>query len=134
MAWSAPSTASTRSSSRAATARPAGLRDPAFGNLVFESLLARSDDEPFTLYGLLAETVETPPDRGWVEFTLNPKAKFSDGQPVTVDDVIFSLELLRDKGRPNYQGLLLQGRAASSGSASAASASISRTPMTASCR
>ena len=42
-----------------------------------------------------------PPDRGWVEFTLNPKAKFSDGQPVTIDDVIFSLELLRDNGRPN---------------------------------
>ena len=46
--------------------------------------------------------METPPDRSWVEFTLNPKAKFSDGQPVTVDDVIFSMEILRDKGRPNY--------------------------------
>lgn len=80
-----------------------GLADPVFGNLVYESLLMRSADEPFTLYGLLAETVETPPDRGWVEFTLNPKAKFSDGQPVTVDDVIFSMELLRDKGRPNYK-------------------------------
>jgi peptide/nickel transport system substrate-binding protein len=78
-----------------------GLRDPTFGNLVYESLLARSDDEPFTLYGLIAETVETPPDRSWVEFTLNPKAKFSDGKPVTVDDVVFSLELLRDHGRPN---------------------------------
>jgi peptide/nickel transport system substrate-binding protein len=81
-----------------------GLRDGTFGNLVFESLLARSDDEPFTLYGLIAETVETPPDRGWVEFTLNPKARFSDGQPVTVDDVVFSLEILRDKGLPNYRG------------------------------
>ncbi len=77
--------------------------DPMLGNLVFESLLARSADEPFTLYGFIAETVETPPDRSWVEFTLNPKAKFSDGTPVTVDDVIFSLELLRDKGRPNYR-------------------------------
>jgi len=79
-----------------------GLTDPVFGNLVFESLLARSANEPFTLYGLIAETVETPPDRSWVEFTLNPKAKFSDGVPVTVDDVIFSMEILRDKGRPNY--------------------------------
>ena len=79
-----------------------GLADPVFGNLVFETLLSRNADEPFTLYGLLAETVETPPDRSWVEFTLNPKAKFSDGQPVTVDDVIFTMELLRDKGRPNY--------------------------------
>ncbi len=77
--------------------------DPMLGNLVFESLLMRSADEPFTLYGFIAETVETPPDRGWVEFTISPKAKFSDGQPVTVDDVIFSLELLRDKGRPNYR-------------------------------
>jgi peptide/nickel transport system substrate-binding protein len=80
-----------------------GLADPVFGNLVFESLLMRSADEPFTLYGFLAEKVETPPDRGWVEFTLDPRAKFSDGQPVTVDDVIFSMELLRDKGRPNYK-------------------------------
>jgi peptide/nickel transport system substrate-binding protein len=79
-----------------------GLSDPVFGNLVFETLLARSADEPFTLYGLIAETVETPPDRSWVEFTLNPKARFSDGQPVTVDDVIFTMEILRDKGRPNY--------------------------------
>ena len=80
-----------------------GLSDPVFGRLVFESLLERSADEPFTLYGNLAETVETPPDRSWVEFTLNPKAKFSDGTPVTVDDVIFSMEILRDKGRPNYK-------------------------------
>ena len=79
-----------------------GLADPVLGNLVFETLLARSADEPFTLYGLIAESVETPPDRSWVEFTLNPKAKFSDGVPVTVDDVIFSMEILRDKGRPNY--------------------------------
>ena len=77
--------------------------DPMLGNLVFESLLARSADEPFTLYGFIAETVETPPDRSWVEFTIDPRAKFSDGEPVTVDDVVFSLELLRDKGRPNYR-------------------------------
>jgi len=80
-----------------------GLRDPVFGNLVFESLLSRNDDEAFTLYGLIAESVETPTDRSWVEFTLNPAAKFSDGEPVTVDDVIFSFEILRDKGRPNYK-------------------------------
>jgi peptide/nickel transport system substrate-binding protein len=77
--------------------------DPLLGNLVFESLLMRSADEPFTLYGFIAESVETPPDRSWVEFTISPEAKFSDGQPVTVDDVIFSLELLRDKGRPNHR-------------------------------
>jgi peptide/nickel transport system substrate-binding protein len=80
-----------------------GLQDPVFGNLVFEPLLYRSADEPYSLYGLLAEKVETPPDRSWVEFTLNPKAKFSDGQPVTVDDVIFTMELLRDHGNPNFK-------------------------------
>lgn len=70
---------------------------------VFESLLARGFDEPFTLYGLLAEAVEVPADRSWVAFTMNPDAHFSDGTPVTVDDVVFSLETLRDKGRPNYK-------------------------------
>jgi peptide/nickel transport system substrate-binding protein len=85
------------------TAAARGLRDLTFGNLVYESLLARNDDEAFTLYGLIAETVETPPDRSWVEFTLNPVARFSDGEPVTVDDVVFSMEILRDKGRPNYR-------------------------------
>ena len=80
-----------------------GLSDPVFGNLVFESLMARNADEPFSLYGLIAETIETPPDRSWVEFTLNPLAKFSDGVPVTVDDVIFSMEILRDRGRPDFK-------------------------------
>ena len=76
----------------------AGLRD-----YVFESLMTRNYDEPFALYGLLAETVETDDDRTWVIFTLRPEAKFSDGQPVTVDDVIFSHSLLRDHGRPNHR-------------------------------
>jgi len=75
-----------------------GLRD-----YVYESLLARAYDEPFTLYGLIAQSVETPPDRSWVEFTLNPNAKFSDGTPITVDDVIFSERVLRDHGRPNHR-------------------------------
>jgi len=70
---------------------------------VFESLMARSYDEPFSLYGLLAESIETPPDRSSITFHLNPRARFSDGKPVTVDDVVFSLSILRDKGRPNYK-------------------------------
>lgn len=69
---------------------------------VFESLMARSYDEPFSLYGLLAETVEVPDDRSWVAFRLRSGARFSDGRRVTVDDVIFSMETLRDKGRPNH--------------------------------
>ena len=70
---------------------------------VYESLMARSYDEPFSLYGLLAETIETPEDRSWVEFRLRPEAHFSDGSPVHVEDVIFSLETLRDRGRPNHR-------------------------------
>ncbi|MEM8651420.1 MAG: extracellular solute-binding protein [Pseudomonadota bacterium] len=79
-----------------------GSWDHQFGHLVFESLLFRSRDEPFTMYGLLAEKVEWPDDRSWIEFTLNPKAKWSDGVPVTVEDVIFTYELLTEKGRPPY--------------------------------
>lgn len=70
---------------------------------IYESLLARAYDEPFSLYGLVAESVETPADRGFVEFTLRPEAKFSDGMPITVEDVIFSHALLRDHGRPNHR-------------------------------
>jgi peptide/nickel transport system substrate-binding protein len=70
---------------------------------VYESLMARSYDEPFSLYGLIAGSVETSPDRNEVIFTLRPQAKFSDGKPITADDVIFSQELLRDHGRPNYR-------------------------------
>ncbi|MEN3950559.1 extracellular solute-binding protein [Iodidimonas sp. SYSU 1G8] len=70
--------------------------------LVFETLMTRGLDEPFTLYGLLAESVEVPEDRSWVIFRLRPEARFHDGRPVTVDDVIFSLETLRDHGRPNH--------------------------------
>lgn len=80
-----------------------GMWDLTFGNTVFETLMARSRDEPFTLYPLLAQSVETDADRTFVEFTLDPRAKFSDGTPVTPEDVIFSLELLRDKGRPLYK-------------------------------
>jgi len=70
---------------------------------VLESLLARNYNEPFSLYGLLASTVETDAARSYVTFTLDPRARFSDGQPVTADDVIFSWQLLRDHGRPNYR-------------------------------
>lgn len=76
----------------------AGMRE-----YVHETLLARSLDEPFSLYGLLAETVELPEDRRSITFHLNPAARFSDGQPVTADDVIFSWQVLRDKGRPNHR-------------------------------
>ncbi len=72
-------------------------------HLTHESLMGRSWDEPFTLYGLLAESVETGPDRKWVEFTLREEARFSDGSPVTVEDVIWSYEVLGTDGHPRYR-------------------------------
>jgi peptide/nickel transport system substrate-binding protein len=79
---------------------------------VIESLMTRGYDEPFTLYGLLARSVETDPDRTYVTFELDPRAKFADGMPVTAADVIFSWRLLRDHGRPNYRTYYLKVTAA----------------------
>jgi peptide/nickel transport system substrate-binding protein len=70
---------------------------------IVESLLARGYDEPFTLYGLLADRIATDAARSYVSFRINPAARFADGKPVTPADVIFSWELLRDKGRPNFR-------------------------------
>ncbi len=75
-----------------------GLRD-----YVFESLMARSFDEPFSLYGLIAESIDVPDNRSSVTFRLRDEARFSDGMPITVDDVIFTHALLRDHGRPNHR-------------------------------
>ncbi|WP_408647740.1 extracellular solute-binding protein [Xanthobacter dioxanivorans] len=70
---------------------------------VVESLMARSLDEPFTLYPLLARTVTTDGPRSFVEFSLDPRARFSSGAPVTSADVLFSFALMRDMGRPNHR-------------------------------
>ena len=80
-----------------------GLAVQQMRNYVVESLLARGYDEPFTLYGLLARTVETDDKRSYVTFHLDPRARFSDGKQVTAEDVLFSWELLRDHGRPNHR-------------------------------
>ena len=88
---------------------PQGLRAPlvsgnnAISGYVVESLMVRGYDEPFTLYGLLAKTVETDETRRTVTFALNPDARFSDGAPVTPEDVVFTWALLRDHGRPNHR-------------------------------
>jgi len=79
-----------------------GMWDPELGNLVVESLMMRSRDEPFSMYGLLAETIEFDDARSYIQFNLNPRARWSDGKPVTPEDVIFTFELLRDKGRPPF--------------------------------
>ena len=70
---------------------------------MFETLLVGSADEPFTEYGLLAETIETPKDRSWALFTLRREARWHDGRPVTPEDVIFSLETLRKHGHPFFR-------------------------------
>ncbi len=79
-----------------------GMWDPEFGKLVFESLMTRSADEPFSLYGLLADGAYMPDDRSHIEFSINPAAKWSDGKAVTPEDVIFTYELLTAKGRPPF--------------------------------
>jgi microcin C transport system substrate-binding protein len=78
--------------------------NPAAGiNLVWDTLLAPSADEPFSQYGLLAATVQTPADRSWVAFELRPEARWHDGKPVTADDVIWTFETLRTKGAPQFR-------------------------------
>ena len=77
---------------------PSGIRE-----YVYESLLSRSSDEPFTLYAHLARAVEMPDDRGSITFHLDPDARFSDGHPVTVDDVLFSWRLLKERGQPYHR-------------------------------
>ena len=78
---------------------PSGL-----SNYVFETLAVPSLDEPFAEYGLIAEDIDLAADRKSVTFTLNARARFSDGSPVTVEDVKFSLETLKsDQAHPFYQ-------------------------------
>lgn len=73
-------------------------------NLVFESLVEKSLDEPFSAYGLLAEDMRLAKDKLSVTFQLNPAAKFSDGKPVTSNDVKFSFDtLMSDKAHPQYR-------------------------------
>jgi len=70
---------------------------------VYQSLMQNSWDEPFTLYGILAESIEVAPDRSWVAFTLRPEAKFSDGHPVTAEDVIWTFNTILEKGQPFFK-------------------------------
>lgn len=77
--------------------------EAAGSSLPFETLLVSAADEPFSEYGLLAESIDTPPDRSWVTFVLRKEARWHDGKPVTPEDVMFSLDILRTKGEPNYR-------------------------------
>jgi peptide/nickel transport system substrate-binding protein len=73
---------------------------------VYQSLMMRSADEPFTLYGLIARSIETDAEREHVVFHLDPSARFSDGGPITADDVAFTFGLLKEKGRPQQRAAL----------------------------
>lgn len=71
--------------------------------LTFSTLLDQAKDEPATSYAYVAETIEVAPDHSWVIFTLHPQAQFNNGEKITVEDVIFSFEILRTKGLPLYR-------------------------------
>jgi len=70
---------------------------------VHDSLLTQSFDEPFTMYGLVAESISVPEDRSWVIFKIRKEAKFHDGNPIRVEDVIWTLNTLKEKGHPFYK-------------------------------
>jgi microcin C transport system substrate-binding protein len=69
---------------------------------LWETLCWHARDEAFTVYGMIAETIEWPEDRSWVAFTLRPQAKWHDGTPITVEDVVWSFDILKAKGTPRY--------------------------------
>lgn len=71
--------------------------------LTGDTLTVASEDEPFTQYGLIAKTITVPDDRSWVRFDLRPEARWHDGKPITADDVVFSFNILKDKGHPFYR-------------------------------
>ncbi|MFI0471367.1 extracellular solute-binding protein [Halomonas sp. HMF6819] len=77
---------------------------PATGvsSYVYDTLMASNPNEPFSLYGLLAEGVRLDPDREWIEFDLRPEARFQDNEPVTAYDVVFTFNLLREEGNPFF--------------------------------
>lgn len=70
---------------------------------VFQTLMARSFDEPFTLYGLIAKDIETDAERSYALFHLDSRARFSDGTPISSADVLFTFQLLKQKGRPQQR-------------------------------
>ena len=81
-------------------------RSGQLSSIFFESLLEGTADEPDSVYGLVAESLEYPEDRSHVIFNMRPEARFSDGAPLTADDVVFSYEILRDKGLPSFRAVI----------------------------
>lgn len=78
--------------------------EPAQGiERIYDTLMAEAFDEPDSVYGLLAEKIAYPEERSWVVYTLREGARFSDGEPVTADDVVFTIETLKENGRPAFR-------------------------------
>lgn len=80
-----------------------GIAAAGITTYLYDTLLESSADEPFSEYGLIAESVETPEDRSYVVFNLRKEARFQDGQPITAEDVKFTFETLVTKGHPFYR-------------------------------
>lgn len=70
---------------------------------VYDSLMEQANDEPFSMYGLLAETIERPKDNSWVAFNLRKEAKWADGKPVTAEDVVWTFNAMMEKGAPFFK-------------------------------
>jgi microcin C transport system substrate-binding protein len=77
-------------------------------DFLFDTLTTQSADEPFSEYGLIAESIEMPPDRSWVAYTIRPQARFHDGSPITVEDVIWTFETLKARGHPRFRSYYAQ--------------------------
>lgn len=80
-----------------------GVAAAGVNNYLYDTLLEYSADEPFSMYGLIAESLETPEDRSYVTYNLRQSARFQDGEPITAEDVKFSFETLTTKGHPFYR-------------------------------
>ncbi len=88
-----------------------GVAPDVLPRYVLQSLMTRSLDEPFTVYGLVAQSAEMPEDRSFITFNLDPRVRFSDGTPLTTKDVRFTFELLREHGKPFHRSSFAQVRA-----------------------
>ncbi|MDO3722312.1 extracellular solute-binding protein [Marinobacter sp. chi1] len=80
-----------------------GIAAAGINTYLYDTLMESSDDEPFSAYGLIAESIETPEDRSYVTFNLRDEARFHDGHPITAEDVKFSFDILTTKGHPFFR-------------------------------
>lgn len=70
---------------------------------LYSPLAVRSQDEPYTVYGLVARRMERADDGLWLRFYIDPNARFADGQPIRAEDVRFTYDLLLREGNLKYR-------------------------------